>query len=148
MRTWSTTKTLPARPDAVLQLLTEPEKIARWAPVPFEVVELDGGRLATGSRALVRGRLAGRSVEFEVDVLEAASERLSLVANGPLSMSVDYAVRPARAGSDVRATISVRGEGLVGHLLAMATEALLGAGALQSSIERLGHTLEPAALVP
>jgi hypothetical protein len=46
MRTWCTCKTVPASPQAVLQVLTEPEEIARWAPVPFERVELDGGRLA------------------------------------------------------------------------------------------------------
>ena len=146
MRTWSTHKTVPASPDAVLQLLTEPEEIARWAPVPFELVELDGGHLATGSRALVRGRLAGRTVDFEVDVLEAGDERLSLVADGPMLISVDYVLRPASDGSDLRATVSVRGKGFVGRLLATATEALLGAGALQSSIERLARGLEPPAI--
>ena len=146
MRTWSTHKTVPASPDAVLQLLTEPEEIARWAPVPFELVELDGGHLATGSRALVRGRLAGRTVDFEVDVLEAGDERLSLVADGPMLISVDYVLRPASDGSDLRATVSVRGKGFVGRLLATATEALLGAGALQSSIDRLARGLEPAAI--
>jgi hypothetical protein len=146
MRTWSTHKTVPASPNAVLQLLTEPEEIARWAPVPFELVELDGGHLATGSRALVRGRLAGRTVDFEVDVLEAGDERLSLVADGPMLISVDYVLRPASDGSDLRATVSVRGKGFVGRLLATATEALLGAGALQSSIDRLARGLEPAAI--
>jgi hypothetical protein len=146
MRTWSTHKTVPASPDAVLKLLTEPQEITRWAPVPFDLVELDGGRLATGSRALVRGRLAGRSVEFEVDVLEAGDERLSLVADGPLSINVDYALRPASGGSEVSAMVSVTGRGLLGRVLATATEALLGAGALQSSVERLSRTLEPAAL--
>jgi hypothetical protein len=102
---------LPASPDAVLRLLTEPDEIARWAPVPFELAELDGGRLVTGSRALVRGRLAGRSVEFAVDVLEAADERLLLVADGPLSINVDYALRSVSKGSEVQATVSVRGGG-------------------------------------
>jgi hypothetical protein len=137
---------MPASPDAVLQLLTEPNEIARWAPVPFELVELDGGRLATGSRALVRGQLAGRTVDFEVDVLAAVDERLSLVAEGPMLISVDYVLRPATDGSEVRATVSVRGKGFMGRLLATATEALLGAGALQSSIERLARALEPAAI--
>src|SRR5438552_2023423 len=139
MRTWSTRKTVPASPDAVLRLLTEPKEIARWAPVPFELIELDGGRLASGSRALVRGRLAGRSVEFEVDVLEAGDGRLSLVVDGPVSINVDYALRQASEGSEVRATVSVRGRGFLGRVLATATEALLGAGALQSSIERLAR---------
>src|SRR5690348_9346817 len=98
MRTRTTHETMSASPDAVLQLLTEPDEITRWATVPFELVELDGERLAAGSRALVRGRLAGRSVEFEVDVLEAGAERLSLVADGPFLIGVDYALRPASAG--------------------------------------------------
>jgi len=34
--------TVPASPAEVLALLTEPEAIARWAPIPFEVVQLDG----------------------------------------------------------------------------------------------------------
>ncbi len=29
-------------PMQVLELLTEPESIARWAPVPFNVLALDG----------------------------------------------------------------------------------------------------------
>lgn len=146
MRTWSARETVPASADAILKLLTEPDEIARWAPVPFELAELDGGRLATGSRALVRGRLAGRSVEFDVDVLEAVDERLLLVADGPLLINVDYVLRTTTDGSEVRATVSVRGNGLVGRLLATATEALLRAGALQSSIERLARVLEPATL--
>jgi hypothetical protein len=146
MRTWSTRKTVPASRAAVLRALTEPQEIERWAPVPFELLELDTGRLATGSRALVHGRLAGRSVEFEVDVLEASNEHLSLVANGPVRINVDYALRPANEGSEVRATISVRGRGFIGRGLATAAEALLGAGALQCSIERLGRALEPATL--
>jgi|SRR6516164_1627103 len=146
MRIWSTRKTVHASRAAVLRLLTEPQEIERWAPVPFELLELDGGRLATGSHALVRGRLAGRSVEFEVDVLEASHESLSLVADGPVLINVDYALRPASEGSEVRATVSVCGGGFVGRVLAAATEALLGAGALQSSIERLCRALEPATL--
>ncbi|MGZ6565117.1 MAG: hypothetical protein ACXVH3_35765 [Solirubrobacteraceae bacterium] len=56
--------------------MTEPQAIHRWAPIPFEVVQLDGERLRTGSRARVAGSLAGCSVEFDVDVLHASEERL------------------------------------------------------------------------
>ena len=51
--------TLPASPAAAFPLLTEPEAIARWAPIPFEVMELDGARLMAGSHARLAGRLAG-----------------------------------------------------------------------------------------
>jgi hypothetical protein len=69
---WHSNTTVPGSPADILELLTEPDAIARWAPVPFEVVALDGGRLQAGSRARVAGRLAGRSVEFDVDVLRAS----------------------------------------------------------------------------
>jgi hypothetical protein len=70
----------------VLALLTKPEAIARWAPIPFEVVQLDGGRLRAGSHACVAGRLARRSVEFDVEVLHASDQRLELVADGAISL--------------------------------------------------------------
>lgn len=145
MRTWNTQTTVPGSPSAVLDLLTEPDAIAEWAPVPFEIVSLAGRRLDTGTRARVAGRLAGRAVEFEITVFEASGDRLALVADGPISIDVQYVVRPVPEGSDVRASVSVEGRGLFGRVLASATEALLAAGALRSSLERLGRQLSAVA---
>jgi hypothetical protein len=83
-------------------------------------------------------------VEFDVTVFEASSDRLALAADGPISIDVQYVVRPVPGGSDVRASVSVEGSGLFGRVLASATEALLAAGALRSSLERLGRQLRPA----
>jgi Polyketide cyclase / dehydrase and lipid transport len=141
MRMWETQTTLPGSPSAVLELLTEPDAIAEWAPVSFEVLSLAGRRLCTGSRARVAGRLAGRAVEFEVTVSEASPDRLALAADGPISIDVQYVVRRVACGSDVRASVSVEGRGLLGRVLAGATEALLAAGALRSSLDRLGRQL-------
>jgi hypothetical protein len=141
---WQYNATVPGSPADVLELLTEPQAIARWAPIPFEVVELEGARLASGSRARVAGRLAGRSVEFDVDVLRASAERLELVAEGPISIDVQYRLRPAGPDSEVEASVSVAGQGLFGRVLAKATEALLAAGALRMSLERLADELQPA----
>src|SRR5215213_10045416 len=91
--------TVPASPAEVLALLTEPEAIARWAPIPFEVVPARWRRLKTGSHAHVAGRLAGRSVEFDVDVLHVSDQWLELVADGAISLGVHYVMRPASAGS-------------------------------------------------
>lgn len=145
MRKWETSTTVPGSPSAVLELLTEPDAIAQWSPVPFEIVSLAGRRLYTGSRARVAGRLAGRAVEFEVTVFEVTGERLALAADGPISIDVQYVVRPVPGGTDVRASVSVEGRGLFGRVLASATEALLAAGALRSSLDRLGRQLD---LVP
>ena len=144
MRTWTTQTTVTGLPDEILALLTEPDAIALWTPVPFELIDLDTDRLVAGSRARVRGRLAGRTLEFDVEVLAADDERLALVARGPISIDVEYALRPAAGGSDLRASVSVRGSGLIGRVLAQATDALLAAGALDLAVSRIGGQVKPA----
>ena len=142
---WTERKILSGTPAEILDLLTVPAAIARWSPVPFEVVELTEGRLVAGSRARVRGRLAGRSVEFAVEVLEADERQATLVADGPISLDVDYLLSARHQGSELRASVSVRGRGLLGRVFAAATTALLAGGALASSIGRLERELEPVA---
>jgi hypothetical protein len=144
MRTWTTHTTITGLPAEVLALLTEPDAIACWTPVPFELIDLDTDRLVVGSRARVRGRLAGRTLEFAVEVLAADDERLALIATGPISIDVEYILRPAAGGSEMRASVSVRGHGLIGRLLAQATDALLAAGALDLAVSRIGRQLKLA----
>ena len=144
MRTFTAHTTAASAPHEVVQLLTDPDAIARWAPIPFEVLELDKQRLYPGANARVRGQLAGQCAEFSVHVLEVSEERLTLVAHGPVSLEVEYDVRPARRGSAIRASVSVFGHGLIGRLLAKATEALLAAGVLQTSLNRLADQPQTA----
>ncbi len=96
MNTWTTETWVAGTPDEVLELLTEPDAIARWAPIPFEVLDLDGPRLEAGTQARVRGSLAGRSMEFDVEIHEAAEHCLSLVATGPVSIGAEYVLAPPR----------------------------------------------------
>jgi Polyketide cyclase / dehydrase and lipid transport len=143
MKQWTAIATVKARPEAVLDVLTDPEAARRWAPIEFDV---DGvrGRLRSGSRAYVSGRLAGRYVEFEVEVHEAEDGRLHLRADGPIGFDVRYDLAPAPDGSEVRASVAVRpSKGIVGRIMAEATNALFAAGALQKAIARIG--LEAAA---
>ena len=138
MKTWTATTTIDAAPEAVLDVLTDPDAIARWAPLPFDVDDLDTPRLMTGSTARVSGRLAGRRVGFDVEVHEAARRRLALAADGPVGLDVAYELAATKCGSEVRASISVRArKGITGRLLAEATNALLSAGALTQAISRL-----------
>jgi Polyketide cyclase / dehydrase and lipid transport len=140
MRTWTATTTTAARPEHVLDVLTDPEAAARWAPVPFDVDELDGRRLESGSRARVSGKLAGRRVGFDVEVHEASGRGLSLAARGPVGLDVAYELAPVTGGSEVRASVSVLPSGgFAGRLLAEATSALLTAGALQAAVARIGR---------
>ena len=138
MKTWTATTTVDAAPEAVLDVLTDPEAIARWAPLPFDVDDLDTPRLVTGSTARVSGRLAGRRVGFVVEVHEADDGRLSLAATGPVGLDVNYDLAATDTGSEVHASVSVRnGRGITGRLLAEATSALLSAGALSHAVSRL-----------
>ncbi len=128
-------------------MLTEPSSIARWAPIEFDVVDFDGRRLQAGDRVRVGGSLAGRSVEFEVDVSEADDGRLVLTAVGPIRLDVEYLAVAAAEGSEVHASITVTGQGLMGRILAQATDALLAAGALRKAVDRIAGELEPALTV-
>jgi len=141
MRTWTATTTAAAHPEAVLDVLTDPDAAARWAPVPFDVDELDGERLLAGSHARVSGKLAGRRVGFDVRVHEADETGIALTADGPVAMDVAYQLsRASCGGSTVRASVSVRsGGGITGRLLAQATGALLSAGALQAALGRIAR---------
>jgi hypothetical protein len=142
MKTWTTETWVAGAPEQVLELLTEPEAIACWAPIPFEVLDLDGERLVAGTRARVSGALAGRQFQFDVEIHEAHQGRLSLVAHGPVSIGADYDLAPADGGSDVRASVSVRGSGLLGRALAPVFEAVLAAGALRTSVARIARELD------
>lgn len=144
MARWTARRRISGNPDDVLLLLTRPESISRWAPIDFTVVDWCGERLAAGERVRVRGSLAGRALEFTVDVAEADDGRLALTATGPIRLDVQYWALALDGGSDVTASIDVSGSGLVGGLLARATDALLAAGALTCAVDRIARELEPA----
>lgn len=143
MATWTTETQLAGRPEQVMDLLTKPETIARWAPIPFELVDFTGDRLVTGVTARVRGGLAGRSLEFTVDIAESSPGRLALIAKGPIEIDVEYLADAVRDGSSVRARVAVSGRGVVGRILAQATDALLAGGALRMAVARIAHELQP-----
>jgi hypothetical protein len=143
MSTWTSETWLAGAPEQVLDLLTEPAAIARWAPIDFEVSDHEGQRLRAGTHTRVCGILAGRRVEMDVEVLDADDGRLALVANGPISIDVEYVLRPLDTGSQMRASVSVAGRGLIGRLLAQATDVVLAAGALDRAVDRIGRELQP-----
>jgi len=136
--------TVAGSPREVLKVLTDPEAIAEWAPVSFELLELVGDRLTSGSTARVAGAIAGRSVAFDVDVTEASEERLRLKANGPIVLDVEYALTRVAAGTEIAASVSVDGQGLSGAVLASASCVLLTSGVLAAAIDRVAGELARA----
>jgi hypothetical protein len=142
MGQWTAQTEITAVPAEVLELLTEPDAISRWAPIDFELVDWDGDRLLTGEHVRVHGHLAGRSLEFEVHIAEADDGNLVLSASGPIQLDVEYHARPSGAGSELCASVNVTGRGFVGRLLAQATDSLLAGGALRTAVDRLARELE------
>ena len=124
-------------------MLTHPEEIRRWSPVDFDLNDLDGRRLAAGTRGRVSGRLAGVTVGFDVEVHAADEGRLELSADGPVGLDVRYQLNSDDAGAELSASVSMRrGRGLTGRFVANATAALLSAGALEGAAGRIARVAE------
>jgi hypothetical protein len=143
MSQWTATAQANATPDQVLEVLTHPDEIRRWSPVDFDLEDLDGRRLAPGTRGRVSGRLAGVRVGFDVEVHAADEARLELSAHGPIGLDVRYELTPGELGSELSASVSLRpGRGLSGRLVANATAALLSGGALEGAAVRIVRVAE------
>ena len=84
MKTWTTETWVAGAPEQVLELLTAPDAIARWAPIPFDLLDLDGDRLGAGTRARVSGRglLGGILARAFEAVLAAGALRASVARIG------------------------------------------------------------------
>jgi hypothetical protein len=148
MRTYTATTTAPAAPEAVLDVLTDPDAALRWAPVSFDVEGMSGPRLASGTRARVSGRLAGREVGFDVEVHQADAGGLALSAHGPVALDVAYELRPSARGSEVSASVAVvPRRGLRARLIAEATAAVLASGALELALGRIAREAAAASSV-
>jgi hypothetical protein len=127
----------------VLEVLTHPEEIRRWSPVAFDLDDLEGRRLAAGTRGRVSGRLAGVRVGFDVEIRTADEATLELSAEGPVSLDVRYEMTEDESGAELNATVSMRrSDGLAGRVVANATAALLSAGALEGAAGRIVRVAE------
>ncbi len=137
--TWTASAHTGAAPEAVLAALTDPDAVARWSPVAFDIEDDSTGRLRAGTRTRVSGKLAGVRVGFDVHVHQADNRQLTLSACGPVNMDVRYDVEPSYDGSsELRASVSVaKGRGFMAGLLAEATAGLLRAGALSHAVNRI-----------
>jgi hypothetical protein len=143
MATWETRTTVMGGPEDVLEVLTDPCAAQRWSPIGFELEQIEGDRLRSGSHAVLSGKLAGRSVKFEVDVIKAGDGRLELRATGPVEMDVRYDASPFGDMTEVIASVAVRSSGgLMGRLISSATDALLAGGALNLAVQSVAREVE------
>ena len=148
MATWKTRTCIETCPKRVLELLTDPDACERWSPVAFDIDGLDGTRLTAGTRARLAGRIAGKTVAFDVRIDEADERRLELTASGPFEIAARYEAVPHGARTELHAAVSVGGGGgFAGRLMSRAADALLAAGVLDSTMSRIAREAEgPAAL--
>ncbi len=143
MTSYETMIRTEASAEQVMRVLTDPAEIRGWSPLPFEVHDLDGDTLATGSVARVSGSLAGMSVGFDVTVHAADADGLRLTADGPVSFDVAYVLRQSEAGSELNASVRLgRPRGITSRLIGKATEAMLSAGALERAASRIAISAE------
>jgi hypothetical protein len=147
MATWTTRTCIETCPKRVLQLLTDPDACERWSPVAFDIDALDGARLTAGTQVRLAGRIAGKTVAFHVRIDEADERRLELTASGPFDIAARYEAVPYGARTELRAAVSVEGSGLAGRLMSRAADALLAAGALDSTMSRIAREAEAPALL-
>jgi uncharacterized protein YndB with AHSA1/START domain len=143
MAQWTTTTQANARPEQVLEVLTDPDAIRLWSPIDFDVEDLNGMRLEAGTTARVSGKLAGVRVGFDIEVHAADADGVELTAHGPIGIDVRYELAPAGDGSEVTASVSLRrGGGITGRLISQATAALLSAGALDGAARGIARAAE------
>lgn len=140
---WNTCRTVAAGPSEILHVLTHEDAIRRWSPVDFELTGHAGGRLRSGDRARVEGRVAGIGVGFEVEVRKAEGAELELYAHGPVDIDVRYSIARCDCGCAVEANVDVRGgRGMTGRVVATTVRALLAAGALEGALGRIASQVE------
>jgi hypothetical protein len=143
MAQWTTRTQANASPEQVLEVLTDPDAIRLWSPIDFEVEDLAGPRLSAGDVTRVTGRVAGFSVGFDVEIHAAGADGIELSAQGPIGIDVRYELTPSDGGSEVTATIGLRGGGgITGRLISKATAALLSAGALDGAARSIARAAE------
>lgn len=146
MRTFEAHAEIPAEPSRVIGALTDPDSCRRFSPVDFEIEQLDARRLESGTRARVGGRVGGRRVSFDLSVLEATDNRLTLTALGPCEVRARYEAERAAGGTEVTASVSVASRGgLRGRLVSSAAEALLAGGILRRTLDRMAAEMAPDA---
>lgn len=139
MGQFESTTSFDGDPQKILDLLTDPEAVRSWSPIAFEVEDLEGDRLRTGTFAHIAGRLGGRRMSFDIEVHKASDGQFILRAEGPVKIQVHYGIEPAEDGEgSITAYIEVAsGGGIIGRLAASATDAVLAAGALEQTVKKI-----------
>ena len=139
---------IAATPRRVLEVLSDPHAVKRWFPLPCEFDD-DVDRLRAGGSYRTRGRLAGRSLHAELQVLEDDERHIAVRLSGPVVLDLSAELTSEGSGTRARVVASVHsGGGLSGKLLTPAASALLRAGALEHTVAAIRAESETGTPAP
>jgi carbon monoxide dehydrogenase subunit G len=125
---------IAATPQRILEVLSDPHAVRRWFPLPCDFDD-EVERLCAGGSYKTHGRLAGRSLHAELEVLEDDERHIAVRLSGPVVLDLSAELTSEGAGTRARIVASVHsGGGLSGKLLTPAASALLRAGALERTV--------------
>lgn len=136
---------IAASPERVIDVLSDPQAVKRWFPLPCEFDD-DVDRLRAGGSYRTHGRLAGRLLHAELTVLEADGRHIAVRLSGPVVLDLSAELAPEGSGTQARIVASVHsGGGLSGKLLTPAAAGLLRAGALGHTVAAIRSEAEAGA---
>ena len=139
---------IAATPQRILEVLSDPDAVKRWFPLPFDFDD-DVGSLRPGGSYGVHGRLAGRSLHARLQVLEGDERHIAVRLTGPVVLDLSAELTGGASGTAARILASVHsGGGLSGKLLTPAAAALLRAGALERSVAAIRAEAEVGTPAP
>jgi len=129
---------IAATPAEVRRVLTNLDEIHRWFPLPFDVIGPHKPQLRVGQVVQARGKLAGKTVDTSIKVLENTPKRVHVQLQGPVIFTVDARLAPEKKGCQAQVSIScASGGGLKGHILNAAAQAVLAGGGLNYAISHV-----------
>ena len=139
---------IAATPQRVLDVLSDPRAIKRWFPLPCEFDD-DVDRLRAGGSYKTHGRLAGRSLHAELQVLKGDERHIAVRLSGPVVLDLSAELAAEGVGTRAKIVASVHsGGGLSGKLLTPAASALLRGGALEHTVAAIRTEAESGTPAP
>jgi len=109
-------------PSVAFEFVADPANEVRWNPSTTRVERMSELPVRVDSAFRVFGRMMGREVAVELDVVEVDPDRCTRTraSTGPIRFETTYLVEPSASGASVTMSVRVTAQGplrLVGPLL-------------------------------
>ena len=109
-------------PSVAFNFVADPRNETKWNPSALRVEQLSDSPVRVGSAFRVFGKMMGREVAVEVQVVELDAPRRTRTSasSGPMHFDTTYIVEPCPSGASVTMSVRVTAQGplrLIGGLL-------------------------------